>query len=114
MNLPDFLTADDGGHIHPKGSRIGLHHIIRAYNEGYSVEMIVAHYPTLSMALVHKVIAFYLENRAAVDAYIADHDRAIERLMAQPRTTPTLAELRARMEARRQAETRPDPLWAEP
>ena len=28
-------------------------------------------YPTLSLALIHKVIAFYLENRTEVDRYVA-------------------------------------------
>ena len=103
MQLPDFLTADDGGFIHPKGHRVGLHHVIRAYREGASVEAIVTEYPTLPRALVHKMVAFYLENRPDMDAYIADHDRAMERLMAQPRQGPTLEELRERLAARQRA-----------
>jgi uncharacterized protein (DUF433 family) len=107
MNLPDFLTTDDGGHIHAAGHRIGLHHVVRVYNEGYSPEMIVGHYPTLPLALVHKIIAFYLEHRAEVDAYVAAHEREMERQMAQAKPGPSLPELRARLDAMRRAEARP-------
>jgi uncharacterized protein (DUF433 family) len=61
MELPDFLTTDDCGYIHAKGHRIGLHHVIRLYNDGASAEMIAAHYPTLSSALIHETIGFYIE-----------------------------------------------------
>jgi uncharacterized protein (DUF433 family) len=104
MRLPEFLTADDGGFIHAVGHRIGLNHVIRLYNEGYSPETLAGHFPTLSLALVHKIIAFYLENRADVDAYLAAHDREIERQTAEPRTAPTLAQLRDRLETQRKAE----------
>src|SRR5689334_329400 len=107
MNLPDFLASDDGGYISLTGHRIGLHHVIRVYEEGGSPEMIVCHFPTLPLALVHKVIAFYLENQREVSEYIAAHDREIERQMSMPQTTPTLVQLRARLEAQRKAESRP-------
>src|SRR3954469_25401776 len=105
MNLPDFLTSDDGGYISLTGHRIGLHHVVRVYEEGCSPEMIVGHFPTLSLALVHKVIAYYLENEREVADYLAAHDREMERQMSQPQTTPTLVQLRARLEAQRKAET---------
>jgi uncharacterized protein (DUF433 family) len=104
MQLPDFLDADDGGFIHAKGHRIGLHHILRLYSAGHSPEMIVANYPTLSLSLVHKVIALYLDNSPEVDAYIAEHDRIISEQMASGRSGPTMAELRGRLETKRKAE----------
>src|SRR5687768_12384120 len=104
MRLPEFLTAGDGGFIHASGHRIGLNHVVRLYNEGYSPEMLAGHFPTLTLALVHKIIAFYLENQPDVDAYLVAHDREIERQMAEPRTAPTLAQLRDRLETQRRAE----------
>jgi hypothetical protein len=41
------------------------------YDEGYSAEMLAEEFPTLSLALIHKTIGFYLENRADIDTYIA-------------------------------------------
>lgn len=104
MQLPDFLEADDHGFIQVRGHRVGLHHVLRVYQEGYSPEMILDQYPTLPLAVIHKTIAFYLENRTEVDAYVAAHDREMERQMAQPQTTPTFAELKKRFEARQRTQ----------
>ena len=46
-----------GGEIRLVGHRVGLFHLVRRYREGYSPEMLVCQYPTLPLALVHKVIA---------------------------------------------------------
>lgn len=71
MNLPDFLNAAPDGEIRLTGHRIGLFHLVQSYNEGESAEMIACRYPTLPLALVHKVIAFYLDNHVEVDEYVA-------------------------------------------
>ena len=69
MDLPDFLTKDNDGNVCLKGHRIGLQDVVRFYNEGYSPEMLIGQFPTLSLPVVHKLIAFYLENLGEVDAY---------------------------------------------
>lgn len=98
MTVPDFLQTDDGGFIHLAGHRIGLHHVVRLYLAGASAEMIAAHYPSLPLALVHKVLGFYLENQAEVDRYMAEHDREIERQVGQAKPGPSVAALRERLE----------------
>lgn len=74
-------------------------------NEGYSPEMLVGQFPTLSLAFVHKVIAFYLENQAEVDNHIAEHETGCERLRADAPENPGLVQLRQRLQAMRKAET---------
>jgi uncharacterized protein (DUF433 family) len=103
-NLPEFLTRDDDGHVHVTGHRIGLQHLVYFYNQGQSPEMLACQFPTLSLALIHKAIAFYLENRDAVDRYVVEDDAEIERQRAASPKGPSLAELRRRLEARRRAE----------
>ena len=71
MVLPDFLTNSADGEIRLVGHRIGLYHLVVHYNEGESAEMLASRYPTLPLSLVHKVIAFYLDNQADVDAYVS-------------------------------------------
>jgi uncharacterized protein (DUF433 family) len=97
MTLPDFLTSDADDEIRIAGHRIRLIDVAQRYQEGFSVEGIVDYYPTLSLPLVHKAIAYFLENEpdvlARVDARRAD--------MVQLQTnagpaTPSLIELRAR------------------
>jgi uncharacterized protein (DUF433 family) len=103
MTLPDFLTADELGDIRLKGHRIGLAHVVRVYNEGYCAEMIAIEYPTLSLALIHKTIAFYLENQEEVDAYVAATDADLKKQAAAARRGPDLAELRRRFAQMKQA-----------
>lgn len=83
MTLPDFLHEAKYGEILLTGHRIGLYHVVKFYNEGYSPEMLLGQFPTLPLALIHKVIAFYLENRREVDDYVAWEDAAV----AQQRAT---------------------------
>lgn len=103
MTLPDFLTQDADGFIRLSGHRIGLHHVVRLYRDGYTAEMLVEHYPTLSLALVHRVIAFYLDNRAEVDAYLTREQAEFE-TQAAAAQGPGLAELQRRREAARRAD----------
>jgi uncharacterized protein (DUF433 family) len=70
MQLPEFLTELSDGEITLQGHRIGLYHLVEHYNEGESAEMLAARYPTLPLSLVHKVLAFYLDNRSEVDSYV--------------------------------------------
>ncbi len=105
MDLPDFLETDADGEIRLKGHRIRVIDVAARYDEGHSVETIILdHYPSLTLPLVHKTVAFYLENEVEVKRLIEQNAQAMERLMAQPQKTPTLAELRRRMEVRRRAE----------
>lgn len=71
VQLPEFLTQAQDGEIRIAGHRIGLYHLIEHYNEGESAEMLACRYPSLPLALVHKVLAFYWENQSEADAYIA-------------------------------------------
>jgi uncharacterized protein (DUF433 family) len=103
MTLPDFLRQDTYGEIFLTGHRIGLYHVVHYYNQGYSPEMLVCQFPTLPLALVHKVIAFYLENKDEVDAYVAGVRAELDRQRAQGRHLD-LAALRERLKAIQQAE----------
>jgi uncharacterized protein (DUF433 family) len=101
MTLPVFLESDDGGFISLTGHRIGLHHVVRMYADGSSPEGIAAYFPSLSLALIHKTIAFYLENQSEVDCYMAEHDAEISRQIAAGPKAPSVAELRVRLEQMR-------------
>ncbi len=103
MNLPDFLTNADGD-IDLTGHRIGLYHVVQRYNEGDSAEMISSCFPTLPLSLVHKVIAFYLENQAEVDAYVADYAADLAKQQGQGRRLD-LNELRRRLSRSESAAT---------
>lgn len=98
MTIPDFLCMADEGEILLRGHRIGLSHVVRRYNAGYSPEMLVCQYPTLPLALVHKVIAFYLDHRDEVDQYVARSEFELAEACACGKHL-ALADLRARLES---------------
>jgi uncharacterized protein (DUF433 family) len=100
MHLPEFLTGHEKGEIRLTGHRIDLCDLVPLYNEGNSAEMLLGFFPTLSLALIHKVIAFYLENNAEIDAYVARCESASERQQATTRPAPTIDELKARLHSK--------------
>ena len=95
--LPEFLSRTGDGEILLRGHRIGLEHIVWRYNEGDSPEMLVCRYPTLPLALVHRVIAFYLDNRADVDAYVAQCRSELDQQVASGQRLD-MATLRERLQ----------------
>lgn len=67
---------EDHGVVRIAATRITLDTVVNAFLNGCTCEEIVVKYPTLDLADVYAVIAHYLWNREAVDAYLAE--RAIE------------------------------------
>ena len=59
--------------------------------------------PTLSLAIIHKVIGFYLENQVTVDAYVAKCNAEIDRQREVAPRGPDSAELRRRLAAKEAA-----------
>lgn len=99
MVLPEFLTQDPDGEIHMTGSRIGLYTVMRCYKEGDTAERIAEEFPSLSLDLVKKVIAFARDNWDEVDVYVEAYRAELERQMALPQRGPDLEELRRRWQA---------------
>ena len=98
MNLPDFLTRDPDGEVRLTGHRVGLYSIIRRSREGRTAEQIAGQFPSLSAPQVAKVLDFYEQNRADVDAYVDAYAAELQRQAAALRQGPDLAELRRRWE----------------
>jgi uncharacterized protein (DUF433 family) len=83
MRLPDFLQEVEPGEIRLTGHRIGLYHVVDLCQQGYSAEMVHEEFPSLPLELVRQVLGFYQENKAEVDAYVAQYRAEIERHYAQ-------------------------------
>ncbi len=79
MLLEDYFDFFENPYaIRLKGHRIGLEHIVERYNDGYSAEMIVHELPSLSLEQTYAAITYYLHNKEAVDAYMAEIERFVE------------------------------------
>jgi uncharacterized protein (DUF433 family) len=102
MPLPDFLVEQDG-ELRLSGSRIGLTHVVRAYQRGDTAEMLALRFPSLHLALIHKVLGYYLDNQSAIDAIVACSDAELD-AGRENRPAPSIAELRARLTAKQQPE----------
>lgn len=102
MDVP--LWKHENGTIRVSGSRVLLELVIHAFNQGETPEGIIDSYPTLNLANVYAVIAYYLKHQAEVDAYVQQQDEAVERTLqdleahASPETLALRARLRAKLE----------------
>jgi uncharacterized protein (DUF433 family) len=65
------------------GTRISLDSVVYAFQKGVSPESIVQSFPLLTLEQVYGAIAFYLANRAEIDAYLAAEETAFN-TMPQP------------------------------
>jgi uncharacterized protein (DUF433 family) len=104
VDLPSYLEHADG-EIRLTGHRIGLFHVVDRYQEGHSPEMIREELATLPLALIHRVIAFYLENQQEVDAYVADYRAELDRQEAAQPSSAAAVEIRKRLKARHRVES---------
>lgn len=97
----DGLHETAEGEIYIEGHRITLQDVVGRYTEGDSPEQIAAFFPTVKLSKIHRVIAFYIENRTAIDAYVARDRQVTTQQRADGNRGIPLAELRARLAGRR-------------
>lgn len=69
------LRVDDAGVVRVGATRVTLDTVIGTYRDGNTAEEIVQQYPTLQLAHVHAVIAYYLTHQPEVDAYLRERQR---------------------------------------
>jgi uncharacterized protein (DUF433 family) len=96
---PPLVAAADGA-IRVAGSRVSLETLVGAFDAGATAEEIVQQYPSLSLGSAYGAIAYVLENRATVDAYVAERQRNASALQADVEAKAPPEGLRARLLAR--------------
>ena len=97
------MKVDRDGVIRIGGTRVRLDTVILAFNEGYTAEEIVSQYPSLKLADVYAVIAYYLNNRVVIDDYVTKRTEAAKTLRRAIEATPEYQQFRERLLTRRQA-----------
>jgi uncharacterized protein (DUF433 family) len=101
MTLPDFLTRDKYGEIRVTGTRIDLVNIILSYRDGATAETMAENWDHISVETFRNVLAWYHENKLAVDAYVQDAEAEMARNRAARTQTTDIAALRKILEAKR-------------
>ena len=69
-----------GGTPRLDGTRIGVVHVYRQYQEGASPEAIASNYDDVTVADVHNALAFVFDNPALLRDQQAAEEEAIERI----------------------------------
>jgi uncharacterized protein (DUF433 family) len=98
---PVPLRADERGGLRVGDSRILLDLVVDEYHNGVDPEGMIRAYPTLDLADVYAVIAYYLRHRQELDEYLRRREAEAAELRRQIESQqPGDAELRARLLAR--------------
>jgi uncharacterized protein (DUF433 family) len=104
MSLPLVAHApplrQDGDTLRVGGSNVALEVVLAAFNNGDTPDRIVQQYPTLDLADVYDVVAYYLRHPSEVAQYLAERQAAAAETEAAIRrkfpNTLTRAELESR------------------
>src|SRR5947209_523415 len=96
------LRSDETGVVRVGDSQVLLDVVIREFNNGAEPEAIAHGYPTLNLADVYGVIAYYLRHRSEVDDYLQPRRQEAEKLRQEIESKqPSRVELRAKLMARK-------------
>jgi uncharacterized protein (DUF433 family) len=99
---PVPLRVDECGAVRVGDCQVLLDVVIREFNNGADPEAIAHGYPTLHLADVYGVIAYYLRHRQEVDHYLESRRTEAEKLRQEIEAKqPSRLELRAKLLARR-------------
>jgi uncharacterized protein (DUF433 family) len=98
---PVPLRVDAGGVVRVGDTRVSLDVLVSRFWQGDTPEQIVEGFPTVRLAEVYAILAYYLSHREEVDAYLAEQDRkAAEIRAAIEKEYPPDPKLRERLQAR--------------
>lgn len=98
---PVPLRADERGALRVGDSRVLLDTVIHEYEDGPDPEGIVNAYPTLHLADVYPVIAYYLRHQEEVNDYLRKRQAEAAELRREIESQQVgRAELRAKLLAR--------------
>ena len=92
---------NEAGVLRITGTRVSLDSVIYAFNEGATPEEIIQQYPTLDLAAVYSVIAYYLQNRAEIEQYLEQNKVEVEELRKEIESRFNHLGLRERLLARK-------------
>lgn len=98
---PVPLTADSEGVVRVGTSRVSLASVMAAFRSGTTAEEIAQQYPSVELAEVYAVIAYYLRHRAEVDTYLRFQESREDEARAENEDRFDPSGVRARLLARR-------------
>jgi uncharacterized protein (DUF433 family) len=100
---PIPLTITPEGMVRITGTRVPLETVVRAFYAGATPEEIAQDFPSVTLAQVYAVLAYYLAHRAEVDAYVAERTSLSAAVRAGYEARFNPVGVRARLLARQSA-----------
>ncbi len=97
------LTRDKDGVFRVGGTRVRLDTVIGAFENGCLPEEILFKYPSLNLTDIYAVIAYYMQNREEVEAYLMERRLLTEEAEREIEVRFPSAGIRERLLARRTA-----------
>jgi len=106
MNLiiqsePIPIEIKEDGVARIAGTRVTLDTVVGAFNDGASAEEIAQQYPSLALSDIYAVIAYYLREKAPVDAYLEEYHQRGEQIRREVESRFNPVGIRERLLARR-------------
>ena len=98
---PVPLAADADGVVRVGKTRVTLDTVVAAFGEGMTAEGIAEQYPSLRLADIYSVIAYYLDHSDEVEAYLRGRRARAEEVRRENEARFDPAGVRARLLARR-------------
>jgi uncharacterized protein (DUF433 family) len=86
QNVP--LTVTEDGAIRIAGSRVSLESILYHYKVGATPEQIVCKFPSLRLADVYSIVAYYLNHRDPIEEYLREMEAAGDTVQAEVESRP--------------------------
>jgi uncharacterized protein (DUF433 family) len=103
-NARSVFRVEDPETIRIGKTRVTLDSLAAVFNNGETPEQTQQDFPTLDLADIHAALAYYIRNRAEVDAFLEARDREAEEIA---RTSPLFSKgVRGKLIARRHASFR--------
>lgn len=101
------IAWEANGRARVGGGRINLEFVVWSHKAGETPEQIQADLPTLELADIYAVIAWYLRNTEEAEAYLRDADDLWEKAVAEidsrhPDRREHMARIRARYAAQQE------------
>jgi len=103
--LPELFALDSLGDVRFTGHRISAFHVFSLFRESRTPEDVRVEFPTLSADLIEAAQTYYQSNLAVIDPYLDRYREDLDFLESSSRSREILAAIRARIAARRVAET---------
>lgn len=98
---PAPLRSDADGVIRVGSSRVTLDTVVGAFRNGCTAEEIVMKFPSLDLTDVYATIAYYLWNRAAIDAYLMQREAEARAVREEVELRHPSVDIRERLLARK-------------